>query len=245
MLIAYDGTNYQGWQSQKSRNTIQDKITEKLDILTCEKITLLGQGRTDSGVHALGQTANFLTKTKMDIDEIKRALNRLLPEDIMIIEAREVNTDFSARYDATSRTYEYRILNKVEKDPFSRDFVWHVPYKLDIEKMRIAAGYLIGKHDFSSYRASLCSAKNPVRELISLDIKEEGKLLLLTFKANAFLHNMVRNIVGLLVEIGVGKFPPEYAREVLELKDITKKTFKNWTKAPAKGLFLLEVKYGS
>jgi len=245
LIIEYDGKRYEGWQSQKNGNTIQDVITEKIYMLTGEKISLIGQGRTDAGVHALGQTANFHITFDWELAKFHHALNRLLPDDINIKKVEEVSRDFNARFDATGRVYEYRILTGPEKNPFLRDYTWHVPFKLDVATMKKAAGYLKGEHDFSSFRAASCSAKNPIRNLAEIKIEEEDKLLYFTFKANAFLQHMVRNIVGLLVEIGAGKFPPEYAREVLEHKDVTKKSFKCWRKAPAHGLFLKEVIYNS
>lgn len=243
MLIEYDGTKYEGWQSQKSGKTIEDVITGKLEMLTGEKIKLKGQGRTDAGVHALGQTANFVMESEWKLDQFHHNLNKVLPDDIYVKKIEETASDFSARFDAKSRTYEYRILSGDQRDPFLIQYSWYVSYRLDIKRMNDAARYLVGTHDFSSFRATLCSAKNPIRKLEKIEITKNGDMISILFKANAFLHHMVRNIVGLLVEIGYGRFEPVYAKEVLDYKDITKKSFKIWRKAPARGLFLIRVAY--
>jgi tRNA pseudouridine38-40 synthase len=243
LVIEYDGTNYEGWQSQKNGNTIQDIITKKIKILTGEDINLIGQGRTDSGVHALAQTANFHLQKEWDLDELLNALNSLLPDDICIKAVKLVPDDFHSRFDAKSRIYEYRILTGKQRDCFLLKYSWHIPFHIDIDKMKEATRYFIGEHDFSSFRAKSCSSNNPVRTIQRIELFEDGRLLRINLEANAFLQHMVRLIVGLLIEVGSCRFEPDYAKFILECKDIDKKSFMSFRNAPAKGLFLVEVKY--
>ena len=153
LLIEYDGTNYQGWQVQPRGPTIQGTLEEKLRLLTGEPIQLIGSGRTDSGVHALGQVAHFKTQSQMDVHSIQRALNSLLPHDIVIQKIEEVEEGFHARRHSKSKLYEYRILNRNLRSAFHRGYVWHIPQKLNLKEMKEAAQYLIGEHDFSSFRS--------------------------------------------------------------------------------------------
>ncbi len=240
LLISYDGTRYYGWQRQKEKPTIQGVIEEKLKVLTGEDVKLIGSGRTDAGVHALGQVANFRTNCELEPERLRRALNSLLPDDIYIKKAEYVPLDFHARYSAKSKTYEYRILNREEPDIFKRRYLWHVIPPLDREKMQEALSLIVGTHDFSSFRSSGSSSVNPVRTVFRAElISDSDGLLRIVMEANGFLRHMVRNIVGTVVQVGYGKISLERFKEIFEAKDrrLAGK------KAPAQGLFLVEVKY--
>ncbi len=240
LVIEYDGTNYHGWQIQKKKKTIQGIIELQLKRITGEDIKLIASGRTDAGVHALGQVANFKTNSDLEPSVIRKALNSLLPEDIYIKNAEYVSLDFHARYKAKSKVYEYRILNREEPDIFNRRYHWHVIPELDIEKMKQALSLLIGTHDFSSFMSSKSSTKNPVRTVMRADLIE-GKdgYLRIIMEANGFLKHMVRNIVGTVVQLGYGKINLNDFKEIFSSKDRRMAG----KKAPAKGLFLVEVKY--
>jgi tRNA pseudouridine38-40 synthase len=239
LIIQYDGTNYHGWQTQSNAPSIQKIMEDKLSILLNHTITLYGSGRTDAGVHALGQVANFLTDSKLKPGVIQRALNSLLPPDIVIREADEVDEKFHARYRAKSRVYQYLIWNERIPSPFFRRFTWHVTYRLDLEKMQKAALLLTGRHDFSSFQGSDRGETRTVREILRLEIQKKKQLILFTVEANSFLKHMVRNIVGTLVEIGKGKTDLRVLKKVIEARDRTRAG----PSGPAHGLFLREVKY--
>lgn len=240
IIIEYDGTNYQGWQIQHNAPTLQGIIEEKLGILTGEKIHLIGSGRTDAGVHALGQVANFKTQSQLDVGSIQKALNSLLPRDIVIMKIEETNDGFHARKDSKSKVYEYRILNQNLRSVFLHAYAWHIPQKLNLSEMKKATQILIGEHDFSAFRTVGSSTRTSVRKVIQAQWRKplEG-LIYFEIEANGFLKQMVRSIVGTLVEVGRGKIHPEEFREILESKDRRKAG----PTAPAHGLFLKEVKY--
>ena len=240
LLIEYDGTNYQGWQVQPKGPTIQGMIEEKLTLITGEVIHLIGSGRTDSGVHAFGQVANFRTKSKLDVRSIQKALNSLLPPDIVIQRAEEVEEDFHARRESKSKVYEYRILNQDIRSAFRHEYAWHIPQKLDLEEMRKATQILIGEHDFSSFRSVGSPTRTTIRRIIRAEWKmgRDG-LVRFEIEANGFLKQMVRALVGTLVEVGRGKINADEFREILDSKDRKKAG----PTAPAHGLFLKEVKY--
>jgi len=240
LLIDYDGTNYQGWQVQPKGPTIQGILEEKLSLLTGESIRLIGSGRTDAGVHALGQVAHFKTQSPMDAHVMQRALNSLLPFDIVIRKIEEVEEGFHARRDSKSKVYEYRILNRSLRSPFHHGYAWHIPQRLDLKEMKEATQYLIGEHDFSSFRSVGTPTRTAVRKVIRAEWKR-GRVGLVRFEieANGFLKQMVRAIVGTLVEVGKGKMSADEFRRILESKDRKKAG----PTAPAHGLFLKEVKY--
>jgi tRNA pseudouridine38-40 synthase len=240
LLIEYDGTNYLGWQVQPKGPTIQGMIEEKLTLLTGESTLLIGSGRTDAGVHALGQVAHFKTKSPMDVHTIQRALNGLLPSDIVIQRAEEVEEGFHARKQAKSKVYEYRILNRSIRSALHRGYVWHIPQKLDFKALQRATQSLIGEHDFSSFRSVGSPTRTAVRKVIRAEWKmgEDG-LIRFEIEANGFLKQMVRAIVGTLVEVGKGKITSEEFLKVLLAKDRKKAG----PTAPAHGLFLKEVRY--
>ncbi len=240
IIIEYDGTNYSGWQVQPRGLTIQGMIEEKLTLLTGERIHLIGAGRTDAGVHALSQVANFKTESQMNIRTVQRALNSLLPSDIVIRKVEEVKEDFHARKNSGSKIYEYRILNQDLRSVFHRGFVWHIPQKLDLREMKKATRELIGEHDFSCFRSVGSPTRTAVRRVITAEWKRSREgLFCLEIEATGFLKQMVRAIVGTLVEVGRGKISSEEFQTILQSKDRKRAG----PTAPAHGLFLKEVKY--
>jgi len=240
LTIEYEGTNYQGWQIQSSGQTIQGVIQDRLKRLTGESSQLIGSGRTDAGVHALGQVAHFKTESRMDANTFQRALNSLLPEDIVIRRAEEVEVEFHARRSARSKVYEYRILNRTTLPAIGRQYIWYVPQKLDLDEMKKATCSLVGEHDFSAFRSVGSSIRSSVRNILRADWKRgKGGLLRFEIEATGFLKQMVRAIVGTLVEVGRGKIDAEGFRKILESRDRRKAG----PTAPARGLFLKEVKY--
>ena len=240
LLIEYEGTNYAGWQVQKNLPTIQGTIQEKLKILTGEEIELTSASRTDAGVHALGQAANFHTENLIQPISIQKGLNALLPADIVIKNAEEVSLDFDSRKSAKSKTYKYLILNRLYPSAINRNFSWHVFQKLDIDAMKKAADCLIGKRDFTSFRAAECDALHFVREILSFSIKKKDDgFLEIEVKGTAFLRHMVRIMVGTLVAIGKGKIKVEDFQRIIDAKD---RILAGMT-APPYGLFLKEVEY--
>lgn len=240
LLIEYDGTNYLGWQVQLKGPTLQGVIEEKLKKITGEKVHLIASGRTDGGTHAMGQVAHFKTRSHLDIQSIHRGLNSLLPPDIVIQEVEEVDEHFHARKQARSKVYEYRILNRPLRSAFLRGYAWHIPQSLDWEEVKEATQYLVGEHDFSSFRSTGTPTRTAIRKVFRAEWKKgrEG-LMRFEIEANGFLKQMVRSIVGTLVEVGKGKITPEGFQKVLEAKDRRKAG----PTAPAHGLFLKEVKY--
>ncbi len=240
LLIEYDGTNYQGWQIQPGGPTIQGTLEEKLGLLTGKPVRLFGSGRTDSGVHALGQVAHFKTQSPMDIPTIQRALNSLLPHDIVIQRVEEVEEDFHARKRSKSKIYEYRILNRNLRSAFHRGYVWHIPQRLNLTEMKKATRGLVGEHDFSAFRTVGSPTRTTVRKVTRAEWKRgRDGIIRFEIEANGFLKQMVRSIVGTLVEIGRGKRKAADIRKILNSKDRREAG----PTAPAQGLFLKEVKY--
>jgi len=240
LLIEYDGTNYLGWQVQPKGSTIQGILEEKIGLLTGEPVRLFGSGRTDSGVHAFGQVAHFKTRSQMDIRTIQKALNSLLPPDIVIRKVEAVEEDFHARRHSKSKVYEYRILNRNLRSAFHREYAWYIPQKLNFTEMKKASQSLIGEHDFSAFRSVGSPTRTTVRRVIRAEWKRgrEG-FIRFEIEANGFLKQMVRAIVGTLVEVGKEKMNAAEFRKILESKDRKKAG----PTAPARGLFLKEVKY--
>lgn len=252
LTIEYDGTDYCGWQIQKrgaklktqSKKSIQETIEKALGKILKEKIKLIGSGRTDSGVHALAQVANFKTRSEMKPLEFKAALNSNLPKDIRIKNVKEVDLNFHSRFQAKSKLYRYRILNKKVPSVFTRNYSHFVPYSLDWKTMRREAKTLVGSHNFSSFQAKSFKAKdkkerNPFRTIKKLRVSKEDSEILIDIESNGFLYNMVRNIVGTLIEVGRGKLREGAVKEILEKKN---RKFAGPT-APAKGLCLVKVRY--
>ena len=240
LIIEYDGTDYQGWQVQPEGPTIQGMLEEKLSRLTGERVHLIGSGRTDSGAHALGQVAHFKTQSRMDIRTIQRALNSLLPPDIVIQKIEEVDEGFHARKHSKSKVYEYRILNRNLRSAFHRGYVWYIPQKLNLMEMKKATQGLIGEHDFSSFRSVGTPTRTAVRRVIRAEWKRgRDGIIRFEIEANGFLKQMVRAIVGTLIEVGKGRMKASDFRRIMISRDR-----KNaGPTAPAQGLFLKQVKY--
>jgi tRNA pseudouridine38-40 synthase len=240
LTIEYDGKNYLGWQVQPKGATVQGLIEEQLKRLTGETVHLTASGRTDAGVHAMGQVAHFKTQRPMDCSTIQRALNGLLPADIVILKVEEVDQDFHARKDCKSKVYEYRILNRSLRSVFHREHAWHIPQRLDLGEMRKATQRLVGEHDFSSFRSVGSPTRTAVRRVIRAEWKRNRDgVLTFEIEASGFLKQMVRAIVGTLVEVGRKKFSPDDFGAILESRDRTKAG----PTAPGRGLFLKKVKY--
>ncbi|MFZ5447723.1 MAG: tRNA pseudouridine(38-40) synthase TruA [Thermodesulfobacteriota bacterium] len=240
LLLEYDGTRYHGWQRQADAATIQQTLEEAIERLTGAKVSLIGSGRTDAGVHALGQVTNFRINSTIPLKAFHDGLNSLLPRDIAVMEAREVPLDFHARKSARAKTYEYRILNRPNPSPLNRRYVWWIARSLNLTAMATAGAVLLGEHDFSAFRASGSDNHNPVREVLAAAWREEtGGRLTFTITATGFLRGMVRSLVGTMVEVGRGKAPPERLAELLAsgARHLAGPT------APAQGLYLVKVFY--
>jgi tRNA pseudouridine38-40 synthase len=237
--IEYDGTAYIGWQRQKHGVGVQTPIETALARVADETVEAHCAGRTDTGVHASAQVVHFDSSARRTRRNWLLGINSNLPADICALWVAFVEPDFHARYSATSRTYRYRILNRVTRSALDRNRAWWVHRPLNESAMRSAASYLVGEHDFSAFRAAGCQASTPRRDLRVIDIERQGEWLTVTITANAFLQRMVRNIVGVLVMIGTGEQAPEWAGEVLESRDRTK----GGVAAPAHGLTLIDVTY--
>ena len=240
LTIEYDGTDYFGWQIQKRKSTVQGKIKKILERILEEKIRLIGAARTDSGVHALGQVANFKTRNeKLTTGSLNKALNSILPSDIVIKEVKEVPPRFHARYSAKSKIYRYQILKQLLPSALGRGFSWHIPQTLDWRKIREASKYFVGKYDFSPFSVTGSSRKNKQCTVKNFKIRKAKNLCILQIEADYFLYKMVRRIVGALIEVGRGKIEPEYMRALLNGKASTLRA----RTAPPHGLFLIKVKY--
>lgn len=239
LTVEYDGTNYHGWQIQPSGETIQSVLERAVSTFLRKPTRVTGSGRTDAGVHALGQVVNFHSDKDFDPYRIERALNALTPDDISIKEVEIVVDSFDARRDGRARVYEYRILNRSTPSPFHLNRAWRLHEPLDVEAMRAAIPCLLGEHDFSSFRAAGCDAAHPVRTIYRVSLDHRDELLVFTIEATAFLRHMVRNIVGTLVDVGRGLRAPESFAELLEARDRTNAG----ATAPACGLYLAKVKY--
>ena len=250
LTLQYDGTDYSGWQIQKNGATIQGLLEDAIFSVTNDRSRVTGAGRTDAGVHAFEQVAVFETASTLSPDVFLQALNANLPNDISITCSEECPEDFHPRYKAKQKKYSYIISDRTPGSVFLNRYSWQINYQLNIEAMRNASEYLIGRHDFSSFQASGCSAKHPVRELNSITISDLPSLEFITFRidtpvikitieGSAFLRHMVRNITGTLVDIGRGKYPPEKIKEILRSKDRRNAG----PTAPACGLFLEKISY--
>jgi tRNA pseudouridine38-40 synthase len=240
MVLQYDGTRYHGWQRQEGTPTIQGILEERIQSIIGEPVTLIASGRTDAGVHALHQVCHFFIHSNLHPDSLRRGLNSLIPSDIRVEKAEYASPDFHARYSVRSKTYEYRILNRPEPDLFLRFYTWHVPFRLDLVKMKQCISLLRGKHDFSSFKASGSRNMNPVREMILAELQvSEQDLLRFVFEADGFLRHMVRNMVGTAVDVGQGRITVEAFEDIFRSRDRQMAGIK----APPQGLFLAMVKY--
>ena len=213
--IEYDGSRFLGWQTQPGGGTVQDMLEPALAAIAGAAVSVTAAGRTDRGVHARGQVIHFDTNAARPPSAWVRGVNALLPDAVAVLWSHQVEPEFHARYSAVSRTYRYELLNRPVRPALAASYVgwFHLP--LDLKKMQEAAAYLAGEHDFSAFRSSECQAKSPVRTLHALQIEADGERIDFVLRANAFLHHMVRNIVGTLIYVGKGKHPPQWAREVL------------------------------
>lgn len=239
LTLEYDGTHYAGWQRQADQPTIQAALELVIGQVAQATLAVVGAGRTDSGVHALGQVASFRTERQLSSEEWSRALNGLLPDDICIRSVEFVPDEFHARYSAVGKLYEYRILNRPHRSALDRDRAWHVRKQLDQDAMRKAAESLIGRQDFSSFQGSPTDNQNPVCHLRQLSIRAESDLIRIEAYADRFLKQMVRAMVGTLVEVGLGKRTEASLQNILAARDRSAagKT------APAHGLYLVRVDY--
>lgn len=239
MVICYDGTRYYGWEHQPDRDTIQGKLENVLTRMCGEFIDVIGAGRTDAGVHAKAMTANVVMDTDFSPEEIRDYMNRYLPDDIAVREVREASERFHARYKAVGKLYCYTCFDGPVKPVFQRKYVTMLDYSPDVEKMRRAAAYLEGKHDYKSFCGNPRMKKSTVRVVDKIEIVRKGGFIYFNFHGTGFLQNMVRILTGTLLEVGRGKIPPERMPEILEARD--RQTA--GPTAPPGGLCLVKVDY--
>jgi tRNA pseudouridine38-40 synthase len=240
LLIEYDGSHYHGWQIQPNGITVQEVLQKKLAIMTRERVRLIGSGRTDAGVHALGQVANFQTSASIPLKGFHRGLNSLLPSDIIIKSVEEAAPDFNAQLLARRKTYLYVILNREVPSAMHRNYSWHYPLPLDPDTMQEAAQRLVGEKNFASFQAADADTSNPVREVFRADwFVGKAPFLCFAIEAGGFLKQMVRNIVGTLVDVGRGKISIGEFERILKAEDRRQARMT----APPQGLFLVKVEY--
>lgn len=239
LIIEYDGKGFNGWQKQPNKPNIQGEIESAIERITGEKVELYASGRTDAGVHAIAQTANFKTNSNIPIEKLCLAINSQLKKSIVIKEATDVDENFHCRYNCKGKKYRYIINNSINGSAIYRGLEYHMPVKLDVEKMKKAAKFFIGIHDFKAFKSSGTSSKSSIREIYTAEVIEENERIKIELTGSGFLYNMVRIISGTLVEVGLGKIKPEEIKDIIESKDRTKagKTL------PAHGLYLVEVYY--
>ncbi|MBI5361385.1 MAG: tRNA pseudouridine(38-40) synthase TruA [Planctomycetes bacterium] len=239
LIIEYDGTNYNGWQVQKNLPTVQAAIAGTIRDCLNENVAVHGAGRTDSGVHALGQTANFFTRSKMPASTLLKALNAHLPKDIAIQKLDEVSENFHSQYSAKIKIYRYFLYIGRSRPAVNRNFCVTLRRKPDLKSMKKAAKLLLGTHDFRAFGTKTADDKNTVRTLYNITISKRGQYLVTDVKGNGFLYNMVRTIMGTLLLVGEGKIPPEDVKNILNSRN----RCKAGPTAPAKGLFLQKIIY--
>lgn len=239
LIIEYDGKGFNGWQKQPDKLNIQGEIEKAIEEITGEKVDLTASGRTDAGVHSLGQTANFKTESKIPIEKFAKAINSRLKKSVVIKSAEEVDERFHSRYSVKSKTYRYIINNSENGTAIYRGLEYHVPMKLDYEKMNEAIKYFIGEHDFKAFKASGTSSKSSVRTILDGSVRKEGERIIIEITGTGFLYNMVRIISGTLLEVGLGKIKPEEITDIINSQD----RIKAGKTLPAHGLYLLEVNY--
>lgn len=239
IVVAYDGTPYLGWQVQPQGPTVQSVLQDSLKLITGEQVTVKGSGRTDAGVHAIGQVANFHTLSTIDPQNIVQALNSVLPPTIAVISADQVDNNFDAQFSALNKLYRYRIFNNRCRSPFELLRSWHINTTLDVETMSSISPILLGTKDYSSFRASGCAAMNPVRTISRCDIIREGATISFELEADGFLRHMVRNIVGTLVDVGRHRFSTDDFAAILDSRN----RMRAGRAAPPHGLYLVRVDY--
>ncbi len=240
LCIEYDGTRYAGWQQQDGQISVQETLKNAIEKIVLEKITLLGAGRTDAGVHALRQIANFKTSSQIPANQLLFAINSQLPKDIAIIETSDVDDNFHSRYSAKWKVYRYTVYNSKVRSALNRNFACAYNFPLNLDEMRKGAELLIGEHDFSSFKTGAIKGENNSRFLKRLEIERNGEYFYFTFEGSGFLRYMVRRVVGALLELGRGKITLEYLKIIIDAKD---PKIRGGSTAPAMGLCLMEVKY--
>jgi tRNA pseudouridine38-40 synthase len=245
LMLAYDGSEFFGWQVQPEAETIQGTLASAIGRLTGEKVLPQGSGRTDAGVHALGQVASFVTALPIPAENLVKALNDILPASIRVLQAAEAPMEFHARKSARAKTYRYRMYRGAVCPPFLARYVWHFPYSLDEAAMCRAAGLVLGEHDFTSFAAADPEAGledvalSKVRRIFASDWERSGEEMIYTVRGNGFLHHMVRNLVGTFILVGKGTLMPEDVGRILQGRDRSAAG----ATAPASGLYLVEVEY--
>lgn len=237
LILQYDGSNYAGWQMQKNAVTIQQVVTDMIELILKEKVTLTGSGRTDAGVHALGQAANFKTDISLDLYKFKYQLNSVLPHDISVIDAGMVDENFNSRYDARKRSYIY-LLSKI-KSPFYGKYSWNPHREIELDKLRKLSSIFVGIKDFSAFCKTASETKNKVCEVFKINWIEKDSLVVFSIDADRFLHGMVRTILGTLLDSLKQESPEQFITGIFENKD---RSFAGES-VPAKGLFLYKVEY--
>lgn len=241
IILSYDGGRFEGWQKQQGRLTIQETVEECISNICCEKVKVIASGRTDAGVHALGQTANFHTDCRQEEEKFLLRCNEMLPEDVRILSCEAVEETFHSRYDAVEKTYCYTIDMRERPSVFTRRYAYSVPERLDIQKMKKAAEQLVGTHDFRSFTSDKRKDKKTVRNLKDIQLVKDNIYLKMYFTGEGFLYHMVRILAGTLIEIGMGKKTVEEIPEIFQAKN----RFRAGFMAPAHGLMLLAVNYVS
>lgn len=240
ITIEYDGTGISGWQRQINSSSVQQFIEEAIEKFSQEKVTVHGAGRTDSGVHALAQVAHFDLKKSYPDFIVQRAINHYLrPNRVIITYCEIVNETFHARFSAKKRHYRYIILNRSSPSSIDLDRSWHIREKLDIEKMQQASSILVGEHDFTSFRTMRCQALSPIKTIDEIKIHQEEEKIIVNISAKSFLHHMVRNIIGTIVPVGLGKISVEDISKIIQAKDRKEAG----VTAPAQGLYFKKVEY--
>ena len=239
LTIEYDGKDFKGWQKQPNKLNIQGEIEKAIENITGEKVELIASGRTDAGVHAMGQVANFKTNSNMPIEKIPIAINSQVKNSIRIQNAEEVDENFHSRFNCKKKTYRYVIDNSKYGSAIYRNISYHMPIKLDVEEMKKAIKYFEGEHDFKAFKSSGTSSKSSVRTIYKADIITEGTNIAIDLTGNGFLYNMVRIIAGTLVEVGMGNIEPEEIKSIIESK---KRENAGKTLQP-QGLYLVRVEY--
>jgi len=239
LVVEYDGTTLCGWQRQTNGPTVQQHLEEALARLLTHEVSVVGASRTDAGVHARGQVASFRTERPIPLHGIRRGLNSLLPPEIAVRVADEVADDFHPRFSATGKHYRYTLLARPDRSPRWRERAWHVAEPLALARMQAGTEPLLGEHDFAAFRAAGCTARTTRRRIDDVTIEPEGELVRVDVRGNAFLRNMVRIVVGTLVEVGIGRREPAQVAEILASLDRTRAGIT----APAHGLELMEVRY--
>lgn len=222
LKLEYDGTNYCGWQKQKEFVTVQGTLEKSISEAIGETVEVIGVSRTDAGVHVREYICNFFTNSKIPSKKFKQVINAYLPSDIVVIDSEEVSSEFHSRYNSKGKTYLYTVLNREQPAAIGRNYFFHFEYEANIEKMKKASEYFIGTHDFSAFKTKGSSTKSSIRTITQLDIYKENDIIKFVISGDGFLYNMVRIIVGTLLEVGIGKRQPESIKSIIDSKDRTK-----------------------